>query len=75
MDKRLAMGKKHRKLFLRVHIGYDVLTIITDVIGGNSQFVTYQGDNLGNPQILQKGIPLSETFITDKIFLETRPIH
>ena len=44
-------------------------------LGGNSQFVTYQGDNLGTPQVLQKGILLSETFITEKIFLKTHPLH
>ena len=31
----------------------------------NSQFVTYQGDNLGNPWYLQKGIPIPETFIME----------
>ena len=43
--------------------------------GGNFQFVTYQGDNLVNPKFFQTGIPISETLITEKIFLKTHPMH
>ena len=42
-----------RKLFLRVHLGYDIQTFWRE----SSEFVTYQGDNLGNPNFYKRESP------------------
>ena len=59
----IGYEKIPKKVFLRVDLGYYIQHLEQVFWIGNSQFVTYQGDSLGNPKLLQKEISLSETFI------------